>query len=259
MRAIVLGAGGLVGRHIMRELKVRGEVYPSSSYPRSLGLDYVFNAIGFTDIERAESEPEEAFYANEECAATAAEIANSADAVLVHVSTEFVFDGNTDSCAFFENTIPIAKSVYARSKRAGEIAVEKVSQRHHIVRLQNLYGEGGMNLLSSLSRGIFEGVLLDDERAISPMWAGTAARIMCDIAESHHFGTWHVAVRDNTTYAGFAERFGVRRERVASTELPLRVPRPTITLACRHVEANGWAMPTWGESLTEMLKKEKVP
>jgi dTDP-4-dehydrorhamnose reductase len=257
MRAIVFGASGLVGRHLVRELANRGEVF--TSLPQNTpSVTHVFNAIGYTNIERAEREPEAAFQANEGCARSVAETARDAGAVLVHISTEFVYDGNQTLRPFAEDDVPEPRSVYARSKRGGEVASAATTPKHHVVRLQNLYGLGGASLLSRLCSHGPDCEALDSERLIAPMWAGTAARLVCDVAETGHFGVWHVSARGATTYSDFAAQLGVQRRKATSAALGLHVPRPSIMLKCRRMELLGMSPPpTWQQSLDEFLAAKR--
>ncbi len=180
-------------------------------------------------------------------------------ATVIQVSTEFVFDGNEDVLSggpFDEWSAPLARSIYARSKLAGERLVAAATPNHHIVRLQNLYGAGGHNFLSRLRPRLAAGeiVEVDRERLICPMWAGTAARYLCDIAESGCVGVWHVSVSDSATHEEFARQFPGSAGVVGAAHLRFDVHRPSIRMDCRRLEMLEMTpLPTWKESLKEYL------
>lgn len=252
MRAFVFGASGLLGRHLVRELRARGVSLAEYIDP---GTHVVFNAVGLASVDRADEDPSGAYYANAELAEVAAIAAAGHAALFVHASTEFVFDGSNGQI-FDDFDEPRPSSVYAKSKRAGEILVAAAYRRHQIVRLQNLYGEGGENLLSRICSHSGDRLVLDDERCIAPMWAGTAARLLCDIAATGRFGTWHATAKGMTTYYGFAKQANPEA-RAASGLITTKLYRPSIRLLCQRMAMLGMKRPTWQESLDEYLANKE--
>ena len=104
----------------------------------------VFNAAAYTDVDRAEAEPELAQAVNADGAAVVARAAAAAGAAVVHYSTDFVFDGELER-PYDELDPPSPQGAYARSKVAGDAAVAAAAPRHFIVRVGCLYGRGGRN------------------------------------------------------------------------------------------------------------------
>ncbi|MSP63137.1 MAG: NAD-dependent epimerase/dehydratase family protein [Myxococcales bacterium] len=274
MRAVVIGAGGLLGRHLCDELAERGHDVQGRDRAACpiederavraavAGAEWVFNAAAWTDVDGAEREPERAFSANALGAENVARAASAASAVVVHVSTDFVFAG-TLARPHDEFDRPDPQSIYARSKRAGELLVERAAPRHHIVRVQGLYGTSGRNFASRLPSLLQGGgrLRIDGERQVQPTSARAAARAMVEIAGSDRFGTWHAVCRGATTWHDFAlrvaERLGVTPswEAVPSGELALPAPRPpNCRLENRRMAMCGLApMPTWEEAQDEWL------
>jgi dTDP-4-dehydrorhamnose reductase len=275
MRAVVFGAGGLLGRHLVGELQRRGVVTRGLDHAAcpiddagrvraaAEGATVLLNAAAFTDVDGAERDPERAFAANALGAENVARAAAATGAAVVHVSTDFVFDG-AQARPYDEFDLPAPRSLYARSKRAGELLVERAAPRHHVVRVQGLYGDGGRNFSSRLAGLLAEGrrgLQLDRERRVQPTWAGAAARALVDIAASDRFGTWHASCRGAATWHEFALRVAARLgvppswEAVPSAALALPAHRPAnCLLEHRRLALYGLPpLPTWEEALDEYL------
>ena len=273
--AVVLGAGGLLGGYLVDELGRRGvtvrglsrnacDITDEAAVRRAVaGASHVWNAAAFTDVDGAEKSPDAAFAANALGAENVARGAAEAGAVVVHVSTDFVFDGAL-SRAYDEFDAPAPLSCYARSKRAGELLVEKATQRHHVVRVQGLYGVAGRNFSSRLRSLVREGrggMRLDAERRVQPTFARACARALLEIADSDRFGTWHASCRGETTWHGFAVRLADRlhlplsAQAVQSSELKLPAPRPpNCLLENRRIQLYRLApLPSWETALDEYL------
>ena len=278
MRAVVFGAGGLLGRHLGAELQRRGieaRLHDRAACPiedaarvraAAEGATVLFNAAAFTNVDAAERQPAEAFSANALGAENIARAATATGAVVVHVSTDFVFDGALDR-PYDEFDPPVPGSLYARSKRAGEILVERAAPRHHVVRVQGLYGQGGKNFSSQLFgliAGARPGLRLDRERRVQPTWAGVAARSLIAIAETDRFGTWHASCRGEATWDAFARRIAAHLglapswQSVGSSDLALDAQRPpNCLLAHRRLAMCGLPLlPSWEDALDEYLAEQ---
>ncbi len=279
MKVAVLGAGGLLGRHVVEEMARRGRevlaldhaacaIEDARAVASALaGCALAVNCAAFTDVDGAESEPDRSFAINALGAENVARATAAAGAVVLHVSTDFVFGGRLDRPQD-EFDLPEPLSLYARSKRAGELLVERANPRSHVVRVQGLYGRGGRNFASRLSSLLREGkrLRLDGERRVQPTSARAAARAIADIAATDRWGTWHASCRGATTWAGFATRLAARLdlsptwEAVPSAALALRAPRPpNCLLEHRRLALCGLPpLPTWEEALEESLKERDL-
>ena len=171
MNVLITGANGQLGRTIMDEAagSCHDIVYTSRSTEGSGALlrldicdrdaieaimteckiDVIVNCAGYTNVERAESEEDEAFKANAEAVGFLAQAAKAHDAVLIHISTDYVFDGGASE-PYGEDAAPAPLSAYGRSKLAGELAVLASGCRHMIIRTSWLYGSHGKNFVSTI-------------------------------------------------------------------------------------------------------------
>ena len=252
MKALVTGSGGLLGHALLRALRCRGvrtealsrhelDVTRVAAVRRAIGRavpDVVFHCAAYTAVDRAESEPQRAFAVNEEGAAHVAEAAETAGALIVYPSTDYVFAG--DSAAPYrpaDATGP--RSVYGQSKLAGEEAVRRSGARHMIARTSWLFGAGGRNfvdaVLARADRG--ERVQVVDDQTGRPTWTEELARALVELACAGREGVHHVACAGRATWrelaqealrlggpAGAAEVAEVKA--VSTAEFGAAAPRP---------------------------------
>jgi dTDP-4-dehydrorhamnose reductase len=268
---VVLGAQGLLGRHVVAELGAgavalgRGDcdITDEAQLRRCLaGATLVINCAAFTNVDGAEKDREGAQRSNVDGARNVARVA--ADAKLVHVSTDFVFDG-AQAEPYDESAAPNPQSEYARSKWLGEAAARSHA-RLFLVRVQALYGDGGSNFASKLRQLILDGksLKLDAERRVQPTWARTAARLIVQLSSGSAFGTYHVSCAGETTWAGFTARMahelGVRPnwKEVRSDELDAPAKRPpNCTFSHGALKRLGLDVPTWQEAQDEYLRSAR--
>ena len=280
MKALVFGAKGTLGQALMMALPAAG--YDVTALDRSACdiLDpgavraafathapaVAFNAAAYTDVDRAENEPDAAFAANAVAPETLARAAAVAGATLVHYSTDFVFDGELERpYDEFDPTSP--QGLYARSKVAGERLAAAVTRRLFILRVGCLYGRGGRNFPSTILRRLRAGetVRADRDRLGSPTWVGEVARASAALARTDHFGLYHCTSAGETSWAGFArfmaDELGLGDERVEAlptSALPMKAPRPRrAILDNRMLRLRGLdSLSHWREAARAFIKSE---
>lgn len=244
MKLLLLGGNGQVGRELRRALPTLGELVvatregsdsePAADFnaPDALGElvrriapDVVVNAAAYTAVDRAESEPDVAFRVNALAPAAIAQACAATGALLLHYSTDYVFDGSA-SRPYREDDATAPLGVYGASKLAGEDAVRASGARHAILRTAWVYAAHGKNFLHTMLRLAREReelrVVGDQRGAPTPAaWiADASARIITQGLPAS--GIWHLVAAGETNWHGFAE--AIMDEALAAGLLQ-RVPR----------------------------------
>lgn len=278
-RILLTGIHGQVGRELQRALQPLGEVIALDraaldlAQPerircvvREIQPDILVNPAAYTAVDQAESEAELALAINGAAPGILAEEAKRLDALLVHYSTDYVFDGAKP--APYREDDPVGPiNSYGRSKLAGERAIEAAGCRHLIFRTCWVYGLRGRNFLRTMLRLAAE----RDELAVvadqlgAPTWARLIAEATA-LALARHAGQqgiYHLAAAGATSWHGFAAaivdrayRTGLLAKappvrRLASAEYPTPARRPTNSrLDCARLEQDfGLRLPDWETQL----------
>ena len=233
----------------------------------------IVNAAAYTAVDRAEAEAELAHAINAAAPVILAEEAARSGALLVHFSTDYVFDGAAER-PYREADRPNPLNVYGRSKRAGERAIEEVGGTHLIFRTSWVYGMRGSNFLRSmlrLAREREEMRVVDDQIG-APTWsrmiAEATALVLAQIAgagwelPSDAGGVYHLTAGGETNWYGFAqailERDPAREEQrcrtlrpIPTSEYPTPAARPRFSVLDnqRIAERFGIRLPHWRTQL----------
>ncbi len=278
MRVAVFGAGGLLGGAQAADARSRGDevlalphgacdIADEAAVERALAgfrLELILNAAAFTDVDRAEREPDPAWRANADGPRVLAAAARALGARLVHVSTDYVFAGEGGRREPFAEDDPIEpRGVYARSKRAGEEAVLASGAPGAIVaRSAWVYGPGGKNFVTKIPeilRAKGEMAVVADQWS-SPTRADELARALRALAGRGAEGLFHVAAAGAASYHEVAleaaRALGIDPSRVRPIEsrtLSRPAPRPTFS-ALRSARLGPLGVPAlrpWAESYRE--------
>ena len=292
MVILVTGSSGQVGFEAVRVLSAMGRVVASDRSHMDLGDPdsirsrfrecspaVVVNCAAFTSVDRAEMEPELAFRINAIAPGILAEEAARRGVPLVHVSTDYVFDGAQDT-PYVETDPPRPLGVYGRSKLEGDRAIFAVGGPHVIVRTSWVYGARGTNFLRKILSKMEENGevrVVHDQRG-TPTWSPDLANALATIVTrildpraspdpSVWAGLYHVAGAEAASRFEFAEEIArwVRREDgvrptvvpVSTTEIPTLAPRPSNSaLACRKARDRfGISLPSWRISARRALQE----
>lgn len=232
MRVLVPGAGGMLGRAVVAELLARGhEAVPTTRAELDLGdpmaaarlvsgdlgvIGAVVNCAAYTAVDKAESEPQAAFDANGLGPSYLGMACQELGAALIHVSTDFVFDGSSsEPYAEDDETNPLSQ--YGRSKLYGEKALAG-NPRARIVRTSWLFGEGPCfprTMVDAYRAGKRLRVVADQQG--NPTYVPDLARVLVDLLERDAFpGIYHAVGPETTTWHDLA----VRAIRAAMGETP---------------------------------------
>ena len=245
-RVLVVGAGGMLGHDLISgldghdvtgltrsELDITDEAATMAALE---GFDVVINAAAFTAVDDAQENEDLAFAINADGARNLAKACRKAGAILVQVSTDYVFDGESRT-PYPEDAAPNPRSVYGASKWAGEQAVlEEHPEGSLIVRTSWLYGTHGNSFPRTILRaGLHRETLdvVDDQRG-QPTWTMDVAVIIKNlINQGITSGIFHATNSGSTTWHGFATKlfelagWDPARLRTSSTEaFPRPAPRP---------------------------------
>ena len=218
MRVVITGHNGQLGRQLLSAF-ASDEVLPLDlpcdditdpgvvTCITRFAPDLVVHAAAFTDVDGAEKEPDAAFRVNAVGTHNVALAAQRAGAALMHVSTNEVFDG-TRREAYREWDAPNPISTYARSKAAGEQIVRELLRHCYIVRVAWLFGPGGNNFITKILAGAEKhgSLRVAADEFGNPTYAPDAAVAMAHLAETGHFGIYHL------TNSGFCSRYEFARE-----------------------------------------------
>lgn len=171
-------------------------------------IDYCINCAAYTNVEKAEAEKEKAFSINAEAVKRLAEICKAHKTVLIHISTDYVFDGKSESPYKEEDTTnPI--NVYGASKLLGEKYIQQIIGYYFIFRTSWLYSEFGHNFYNTILRKANENATLNMTTAQkgTPTNANHLAELIVNIIkqEKDSYGLYHYSNAGETTWYGFAK------------------------------------------------------
>lgn len=245
MRLLVTGAGGGLARAFLAQVPAEHEVHAFTHRELDItdhdavmvtvtGLrpDAILNLAAMARVDDCERAPEDAYRVNALALQSLALAARRVDTILLHVSTDYVFDGEKGA-PYDELDRPNPLSVYGRSKLGGELFVRRLLAEHFIVRTAWLFGTGSDHLstaLDRLARGERVGSVAD--RTGSPTFVRHLASRLLPLIRSGRFGTYHLAGPEPTTWFELVSRaralggFGGEVVPQRGVDLGLVAPRP---------------------------------
>ncbi|TVZ26293.1 dTDP-4-dehydrorhamnose reductase [Gillisia sp. Hel_I_86] len=171
-------------------------------------IDYCINCAAYTNVEKAESEKEKAYKINADAVKDLAEICKKHSTVLMHISTDYVFDGSSN-IPYKENDRTNPMNVYGASKLKGEQHIQNTIGYYFIFRTSWLYSEFGHNFYKTILRKAGENATLNitTSQKGTPTNANHLANLLIQIIkeENEHYGLYHFSNSGETTWHGFAE------------------------------------------------------
>ncbi|HXZ36333.1 MAG TPA: dTDP-4-dehydrorhamnose reductase [Thermodesulfobacteriota bacterium] len=278
MKILIIGARGMLGRDLQPILSPRHEVIGTDldeldiTRPGklrealdSLRPDVVINLAAVTDVDGCESQRERAFLVNAHGALEVARGCAATGARLIHLSTDYVFDG-TSPVPYTEEILPRPLNVYGESKLLGERGVQETGGNYLILRTAWLYGQHGKNFVDTilrLSSQQEEIRVVNDQRG-SPTYTRDLSRAIELLLKREERGVLHVTNSGSCTWFEFAGKIlalknprdpRVRLLPISSAELGRPAKRPANSvLDCSKFEIiAGWKMRRWEECLKEYI------
>jgi dTDP-4-dehydrorhamnose reductase len=283
MKILLTGAAGQLGRELKRSLACLGDLIACDRQQldlaqpdalraavRAIAPTVIVNAAAYTAVDKAETEAELATAINAAAPAILAEEARRLGALLIHYSTDYVFDGSKLT-PYTEDDKPAPLSAYGRSKLAGEQAIAAAGARHLILRTSWVFGLHGANFMKTMLR---LGRERDELRVIgdqfgAPTWTRHLADVTALILARKEApdGLYHLAATGETSWHGYAEAIFAAAQaaglldkspvvhRITSADYPLPAARPANSrLDCSRFRHDfGMTLPDWRTGLIDCL------
>jgi dTDP-4-dehydrorhamnose reductase len=277
----LIGANGQLGTDLRRHSPPGREVISTTreqldvrdhdrvnEFVQDLRPDVIVNTSAFLNVDRCEDEADEAYAVNDEAVRNLAAAADRAGSCLVHMSTDYVFDGAQRE-PYGEDAPTNPLNVYGRSKLAGEQHVRELCRRHVVVRSSGLYGvagssgKGGNFVRTMLRLGHERGeVAVVTDQVLGPTNTADLAQTMWRIIEGGAQGLYHVTSSGSCSWFDFARaifelsRMQVTVRPIDSATLAARAARPPYSvLDNSKLERDGFGrMRSWREALASHLE-----
>jgi dTDP-4-dehydrorhamnose reductase len=285
MRILITGKNGQVGTELSRLYHSRGDVVLTGRDECDLANEQsirdtvqrvkpavILNAAAYTAVDQAEKEPRLCFAINAHAPRVLAEEAARLDALLIHYSTDYVFNG--EKAEPYLETDPISPvNVYGESKAAGEAAIAEAGTRFLVLRTSWVYGAYGKNFLRTMLRLGAERPELRvvDDQLGAPTSAAAIASATARLVEqsvSGAQGIYHMTAAGSTSWCGFARAIfeaGVlgarpRVQPIPSSDYPTPARRPANSVLSndKFAQTFGFRLPTWQQQLNEVLAAMQV-
>ncbi len=295
MRILILGPSGQIGYELAEKAGAVGEVITAgrsaadiiidplnktelSNLFSTVKPDIVINAIAYTAVDKAETDQEQAFLLNADLPAALADHCEQSNSLLIHYSTDFVFDGTNDK-PYQEDDSTQPLSIYGRSKLAGEKAIQTACCPSLILRTSWVYGRRGSNFLLTMIRlgKEYETLSVVDDQIGAPSYSQDIALAtikLCDVYKSdpskfNNFNRiYHLTCNGETSWFGFAKAIFKQISdkdsllmdnliAITSDQYPVAATRPVYSvLDCSKINRDfGIEMPDWETSLIACLKR----
>ena len=248
MRILITGCNGQVGKCLVHQLKEKVELLAVGREELDIKRrddvmtmvfdfkpDFIINAAAFTAVDRAEEEFELAYAVNCDGPKFLAEASASIGAVILHISTDYVFSGNKKGL-YLEDEITKPMSIYGKSKLAGEQAIIEYNKKHIILRTAWVFSEHGKNFVKTMM------CLAKDKDALNivsdqyggPTYAGDIAHALVSVinflwskSEQQYYGIYHFCGEPHVNWFDFAKAIFSEAEAQSLLAMPKLTPIPT--------------------------------
>ncbi len=284
MKIALIGANGQLGQDLLPALgnhdvtPLTRRDFDVTDHARSRAVladlrpDAIVNTTAYHRVDDCESEPRLAYDVNVLAVLNLVRVANDLGVLLVHLSTDYVFDGKTDR-PYTEESEPFPLSVYGNSKYAGELLVRSMSRKYFIIRSCGLYGKAGShgkggnfveNMLAKAQRG--EMIRVVDDQVVTPTYTVDLANQIAKVIGTAGYGLYHMTNEGACTWYEFARAIfdlsGLKAVVQPTTSDLYKAPaiRPRYSvLENAHLKRLGInQMRHWREALSAYLKEKRL-
>ncbi len=283
-KVLVVGAKGQLGQDMALVFRSGGYAVEELDFPDiditdpknvenafgKIKPGVVINCAAYTAVDACEENRETAFAVNAKGAGILACAAEAIGAEIVHISTDYVFDGSKKG-AYVENDEPCPRSVYGESKLEGERQILSGNPRHYILRIAWLYGNRGANFVKTIRRVAEqkarenESIKVVDDQIGSPTYTMEVCRQVAALLPGRKYGLYHATAEGECSWYGFAkaivEAYGIGVELLPCTteEFPRPAPRPANSVLennkLKDIGLN--VMKNWHAAFEEYLREQK--
>lgn len=279
----VLGSNGMLGTELSRKLKEKNISFEGTdravditdysaleAFAKGKKIDYIINCAAYTAVDKAESDADLAQKLNAEGPENLSRLSKKIGAKLIHISTDYVFDG-TASSPLTEGLEVSPCGVYGKTKAEGEKAVIRETDAYYILRTAWLYGWDGKNFVYTMIRAMNsrESVKVVSDQRGTPTFCSDLADVIIKVTESDiPYGIYHVTDAGETTWFDFAAEIKKQAEKhgyitnascrvnpCTTSEYPTPAKRPAYSVLSKDKiqSALNIKLPEWQESLEKFL------
>jgi len=281
---LVIGSNGQLGTDMVRICKGAGYRTIGLDYPdvditiedatltciQKHHPDYIINCAAYTAVDNCETHPKEAFALNAEGPRILAVGAKAIDATLVHISTDYVFDG-TKTSPYIETDPPNPSTIYGKSKLEGERLVATHCEKHLIFRIAWLYGIHGNNFVKAIRNNALkksaskEPMLVVNDQTGTPTYTVEVCLQILNTIERDLFGIFHCTCEGTCTWYDFAAKIieaagiNVTLEPCTTSDFPRPAPRPHYSVLenARLKQSGINIVSDWKTAFNKFLLEEK--
>lgn len=284
MKIAVIGANGQLGKDICEKIVIANNELIELNHDRieisniecvsyvlkEVKPDIVINTAAMHNVEKCENDPERSFKVNGIGAMNLSHICNDLNSTLIHISTDYVFDGSKKK-PYIEIDKPLPLNVYGNTKLSGEYFIESIAKKYFILRVSGIYGKNpcrakGTNfidLMLKLAKERDEIRVVDDEILTPTFTEDIADQIVKILNMDAEYGLYHVTAEGSCSWFEFArEIFSVSKTNIvlnkaAPGEFAIKVNRPKYSVLENKFlnDQNINIMPLWKNGLTRYLNK----
>ncbi len=284
MKVLLIGSNGQLGTDLHRTFEAKGiNVIPVthkeldirdaealSAATVRVKPDAVVSTAAFHKVEECERQPALSFEVNTTGARNLAQACEQAGCVLVHFSTDYVFDG-AQRRPYSEADLPQPLNVYGASKLAGEHLIAASMERYFVLRTCGLYGVAGSSgkggnfvelMLKKAAAG--DPIRVVDDQVLTPTFTADLAETLAGLVQTEAYGLYHVSAEGQCSWYEFAreifelEKLQADLTPVSTREFPSPVRRPSYSvLSKQKLHRIGLGIPAWQEGLTRYLAAKR--